>query len=69
MPERSTLKPGTASRVADMLAEMRRFDEAITARQDAAGIFRDTDGYSESIALNKPQNGSVAKGYMKRTPS
>jgi hypothetical protein len=50
-----------------MPPEMRRFDEASTAHQDAAGIFRGTDGYSEGIALSKPQNGSVASGYMKQT--
>ena len=49
-----------------MPRQMRRFDEAITAHPDAAGIFRDTDGYSEAIALNQPQNGSVHMGYMKR---
>ena len=48
---------------------MRPLDEAITAHQDAAGNFLDTDGYSEGIALNNPQNGSAASGYMKRTPS
>ena len=47
---------------------MRRFDEAITAHQDAAGAFRDADGYSEGIVLNT-SNGSVASGYMTRTPS
>ena len=36
------------------LWEVRRFDEAITAHQDAAAIYRETgDEYRENIALNK----------------
>jgi hypothetical protein len=35
-----------------MPQQMRRFDASITAHPDAAGIFRDTDGYSDGIALN-----------------
>jgi len=45
---------GTAlSNVGSALREVRRFDEAITALQGAAAIFRETgDRYGEAIALN-----------------
>jgi len=42
--------------------EVRRFDEAITAHQDAAAIFRETgDPHGEDIAVNNLKLAPAAK--------
>ena len=45
------------------LQQVRRFDEAITAHQDAAAIFRETgDRYGENIALKSLKTDRDLKG-------
>ena len=46
------------------LVEVRRFEEAITAHQDAAAIYRETgDRYGEVIALDNLEADRAAKEH------
>ena len=55
---------GTAlNNLGNALHEARRFDDAITAHQEAAAIFQETgDSHGEEIALNNLKIDQQAKG-------